>query len=102
MENAGIFYAHLEHFTVIWCILWPFGNVMVIWYISLVLVYCVEKNLATLVWRDCWIGCTAAQLLRPQNDAADIFAISKNPGAKRTFLQRQKDKLNSPTILKCP
>jgi hypothetical protein len=33
MENAGIFYGHLEYFTVIWYILWPFGNVVVIWYI---------------------------------------------------------------------
>jgi hypothetical protein len=33
MENAGICYGHLEHFTVIWYSLWPFGNVVVIWYI---------------------------------------------------------------------
>jgi hypothetical protein len=33
MENAGIFYGHLEYFTAIWHILWPFGNVVVIWYI---------------------------------------------------------------------
>jgi hypothetical protein len=33
MENAGIFYAHLGYFTVIWYILWPFGNVVVILYI---------------------------------------------------------------------
>jgi hypothetical protein len=32
MENASIFYGHLEYFTVIWYILWPFGNVVVIWY----------------------------------------------------------------------
>jgi hypothetical protein len=33
MENDGIFYGHLEYFTVIWYILWPFGNVVLIWYI---------------------------------------------------------------------
>jgi hypothetical protein len=33
MENANIFNDHLEYFTIIWYILWPFGNVMVIWYI---------------------------------------------------------------------
>jgi hypothetical protein len=33
MENAGIFYVHLEYFMVIWYILWLFGNVVVIWYI---------------------------------------------------------------------
>jgi hypothetical protein len=33
MENAGIFYGHLEYFTVIWYILWPFCNVVLIWYI---------------------------------------------------------------------
>jgi hypothetical protein len=32
MKTAGIFYGHLEYFTVIWYILWPFGNVVVIWY----------------------------------------------------------------------
>jgi hypothetical protein len=30
--RAGIFYGHLEYFTVIWYIVWPFGNVVVIWY----------------------------------------------------------------------
>jgi hypothetical protein len=33
MENAGIFFGHLEHFTVIWYISWPIGNVPVLWYI---------------------------------------------------------------------
>jgi hypothetical protein len=33
MENAGIFYGHLEYFTVIRYILWPSGHVVVIWYI---------------------------------------------------------------------
>jgi hypothetical protein len=33
MENTGIFYGHLEFFTAIWYILWPFGNVVAIWYI---------------------------------------------------------------------
>jgi hypothetical protein len=33
MENAGIFYGHLKYSTVIWYILWPFDNVVVIWYI---------------------------------------------------------------------
>jgi hypothetical protein len=33
MENAGIFYGHLEWFTVIWYFLCPFGSVVVIWYI---------------------------------------------------------------------
>jgi hypothetical protein len=33
MENADIFYGHLEYFTVVWYILWLFGNVVVIWYI---------------------------------------------------------------------
>jgi hypothetical protein len=33
MENAGKFYGHQEYFTVIWLILWTFGNVVVNWYI---------------------------------------------------------------------
>jgi hypothetical protein len=34
MENAAIVYGQLDYFTVIWYILWPFGNVVVFWYIS--------------------------------------------------------------------
>jgi hypothetical protein len=30
MDNAGIFYGHLEYFTLLWYILWLFGNVVVI------------------------------------------------------------------------
>jgi hypothetical protein len=33
MENVGIFYGHLEYFTIIGCNLWSFGNVFVFWYI---------------------------------------------------------------------
>jgi hypothetical protein len=32
-ENVGIFNGRLEYFTAIWYILWPFGNVVVIWHI---------------------------------------------------------------------
>jgi hypothetical protein len=32
-----------------WYILWPFGNLVVIWYIFPVLVYFIEINLATLI-----------------------------------------------------
>jgi hypothetical protein len=42
--------ANLGHITVIWYIFWPFGNVVAIWYLSPILVYCVKKNLANL-WR---------------------------------------------------
>jgi hypothetical protein len=30
MVNVGVLYGHLEYFTAIWYILWPFGNVVVI------------------------------------------------------------------------
>jgi hypothetical protein len=33
MENADDCYGHTEYFTVIWYILWPFCNVVVIWFI---------------------------------------------------------------------
>jgi hypothetical protein len=52
MENAGLFYGHLEYFAVIWYILWPFGNVVVIWYTylpSFWYISCVKKNLATRI-----------------------------------------------------
>jgi hypothetical protein len=44
MENDGIFYGHLEYFTAIWYILRPFGIFFP------VLLHCVKKNLATLVF----------------------------------------------------
>jgi hypothetical protein len=45
MENAGKFYGHLKYFTVNWYILWPFGNVVVIWYIFLRFgILCQEKS----------------------------------------------------------
>jgi hypothetical protein len=50
LEDVEIFYGHLEYFRAIWYILWPFGKVVVIWYVYFtpVLAYCVKKNLATL------------------------------------------------------
>jgi hypothetical protein len=49
IERVGIFFGHLEYITAIWYVLWPFGNLFAIWCISPVLVYYVEKNLATLL-----------------------------------------------------
>jgi hypothetical protein len=49
MEKVDVFYGQLEYITDIWYILWPHGNLAAIWYIFPVLVYCVNKNLATLV-----------------------------------------------------
>jgi hypothetical protein len=34
MENFVIFYGHVKYITALWYILLPFGNVVVIWYIS--------------------------------------------------------------------
>jgi hypothetical protein len=34
MENVGMLWGNLEYITAIWYILWPFGNLVVIWYIS--------------------------------------------------------------------
>jgi hypothetical protein len=42
MEDDGIFYGHLVHFTVFCYILWTFGIFFPI------LVFCTKKNLATL------------------------------------------------------
>jgi hypothetical protein len=45
MENTGIFYGHLGYFTVVWNILWPFHNVVAIWYIFPYLgILCQEKS----------------------------------------------------------
>jgi hypothetical protein len=33
IENVGVFYGHLQYFTAIWNLLWPLGNVGVVWYV---------------------------------------------------------------------
>jgi hypothetical protein len=49
MEDVGI------HFMDMWSILRPcdifYGHFVVIWYIFPILVYCIKKNLATLISR---------------------------------------------------
>jgi hypothetical protein len=45
MEKVGIFYGHLEHITTILC---PSCDLVALWYIFPILVYCALKNLATL------------------------------------------------------
>jgi hypothetical protein len=49
MEDEGMFYGQLVHFTVIWYILWPLGIFYCyLLYFPPVLVCCSKKNLATL------------------------------------------------------
>jgi hypothetical protein len=33
MENVGMFYGYSEFSKAIWYISWPFGNLVVVWYI---------------------------------------------------------------------
>jgi hypothetical protein len=50
MEDVGIFYGRLVHFTVFCYILWTFGIARGdLVYFFPVLVFCTKKNLATLV-----------------------------------------------------
>jgi hypothetical protein len=45
MENVCTFYGHLEYFAAIWHILWPLGNLLVIWYIFHHFgKFCLEKS----------------------------------------------------------
>jgi hypothetical protein len=48
MENVIKFSGHSEFFTTVGYILWAFGTFVLICYIFSALVYCTEKNLATL------------------------------------------------------
>jgi hypothetical protein len=48
MEDVGIFYGHLVHFTAFCYILWSFGNVRGNLVYFPVLVFCTKKNLAIL------------------------------------------------------
>jgi hypothetical protein len=47
LDNVYIFYGHLEYFTVIWTIFWPFGTFCVNLVHFAVLLSCTKKNLAT-------------------------------------------------------
>jgi hypothetical protein len=51
MEDVGIFYGHLVHFTVFCYILWTFGIARGNLVHFSVLVFCTKKNLATLLSR---------------------------------------------------
>jgi hypothetical protein len=51
VENVGKFCGHLEYITAIWYILWPFGNVVLIWYIFPVLVFVSRQ-----IWQPWWFG----------------------------------------------
>jgi hypothetical protein len=33
MEKIGIFFGHFEYNMAVWCILWPLGDLVAIWYI---------------------------------------------------------------------
>jgi hypothetical protein len=48
MEDVGIFYGHLVHCTVFCYILWTFGIVRGNLVYVPVLIFCTNKNLATL------------------------------------------------------
>jgi hypothetical protein len=58
MENVGSFCGHLEYITAVWYIIGPFGNLVVSWYFFPVLIYCIKKNLATLL-RTNWFALQA-------------------------------------------
>jgi hypothetical protein len=50
MENVGIFKVNLQYFMAIWYILWPFGNLVVIWDIFTRFGnFCQEK-----IWQPCF------------------------------------------------
>jgi hypothetical protein len=49
MQNIGIFYGNMEYILAIWYIIWPFGNLVVFWYISPFLVYFVSRK----IWQPC-------------------------------------------------
>jgi hypothetical protein len=60
MENVAIFYGHLEYFTAVWYILWPFGNVVAVGIFPPILVCCAKKNLATLT-KTAWLYTVVAR-----------------------------------------
>jgi hypothetical protein len=103
----------LEYFTVIWYILWPFGNVVVIWYIFPRLVYFVKKNLATLVkvlriksWKyhtekkqKCWTLAGSSQIYGQSKNLPEKARKSSFCCKIFMLLQVEEKKLGKPGLL---
>jgi hypothetical protein len=71
MEDVGIIYGHLVHFTVFCYISWAFGIVCGnLVYFSPIFLFCTKKNLATLAQSK-------------QSPGGRIFAQSGHPGQDR-------------------
>jgi hypothetical protein len=63
-RSFDTFYGHLVHFMAIWHILWPFGSLVAIWYISPRFgIMCQEKS-GRPVGRS-WRRDSGTRLLRP-------------------------------------
>jgi hypothetical protein len=45
METVGIFFGYLEYISAIWYMLWPFGNLVTIWYIFPPFWYIVSRKI---------------------------------------------------------
>jgi uncharacterized metal-binding protein len=99
MENVGTFYGHLEYFTANWYILWPFNNVVVIWFILFFftfLVFCVIKNLATLVKYQLASSISAALIGQQSKKAFSLMRASLKRNhfllniSKKIFKKSQK------------
>jgi hypothetical protein len=87
MEDVGIFYGHLVHFTVFCYILLTFGIVRSNLVYFHVLVFCTKKNLATLTL------CRfeeerRTELNRQKQTSFDLHLYIDNAGRERALLMR--------------
>jgi hypothetical protein len=87
MKNAGIFYGHLEYFTVI-CIF--YDHLIMFWKFGIfhfVLVYCVKKNLASLAatraLKKMQVMIWLAELGRPRPVGKTFFNRTHFSGTKK-------------------
>jgi hypothetical protein len=77
MQDIGIFYGHLVYFTTIWCILWPFGVFLIIWYI-------VSREKSGNPDSD-WQKRTFAKILRRKPPPLSYFNLVEALSARELF-----------------
>jgi hypothetical protein len=84
MQDVGIFYGRVVHFTVFWYILWAFG-IGILWQFGMflpVLVFCSKKNLATLLQTSTMQLYMYIVNVRVYNSVARLFLVQHTKTGK--------------------
>jgi hypothetical protein len=80
METVGIFCGRLEYFTAMCYILWPLGNLVVIWYIFFPFWYSVSRK----IWQPWSAGAQRLISLQVQKSESALKIRNVSSGANPT------------------